>query len=43
MSCHMIMAGDIRSETIKKNGFEPKKLSAVVLPDIEDTEEPSAI
>lgn len=31
-------AGDIRSETIKKNGFEPKKLSAVVLPDIEDTE-----
>ena len=31
-------AGDIKSETVRKNGFVPRKLSAVVLPDIEDTE-----
>lgn len=31
-------AGDMKSETVRKNGFVARKLSAVVLPDIEDTE-----
>lgn len=30
-------AGDIHSETVKKAGFETRKLSAVVLPELEDT------
>ncbi|WP_367568541.1 hypothetical protein [Lacrimispora sp.] len=29
--------GDIRSETVNKTGFEAKKLSATILPDIDDT------
>ena len=33
------MAGDINSQTTKKTGFETKKLSAAVLPDVEETEE----
>ncbi|MDR2022093.1 MAG: hypothetical protein LBQ71_02300 [Hungatella sp.] len=32
-------AGDIHSETIKNTGFETRKLSATVLPDIEDAAE----
>ncbi|WP_077609908.1 hypothetical protein [Clostridium sp. Marseille-P2415] len=32
-------AGNIHSETVKKTGFETRKLSAAVLPDIEDTAE----
>lgn len=31
-------AGDIHSETVEKHGFESRMLKAVVLPDIEDTE-----
>ncbi|WP_024348388.1 hypothetical protein [Lacrimispora indolis] len=30
-------AGDIHSETVKKTGFETKKLSAAVFPEVEDT------
>lgn len=32
-------AGDINSQTAKKTGFETKKLTATVLPDIEETEQ----
>lgn len=33
------MAGDIQSQILKKSGFEIKKLSAVILPEVEETEE----
>ncbi|WP_333645467.1 hypothetical protein [Lacrimispora sp.] len=32
-------AGDIRSETVKRTGFETKKLSATIFPDIDNGEE----
>jgi len=32
-------AGDISSDTVKKTGFETRKLSATVLPEVEDTAE----
>ena len=33
------MTGDIQSQVVMKTGFETKKLSAAVLPDVEETEE----
>lgn len=32
-------AGDIKSETVKKNGFDARRLKAVVLPELEDSKE----